>query len=115
VRAIFSMALNARLRLLFGFCLAVLAAALVHYLRREKERAPLIAAIAGAAGAIAFVMLKSQFPGPVEKHFALMTLIPSILVLIVTPIFRMRPIVIAAAVFIEMFAASHAWNTVTRG
>jgi len=115
IRELFSMALNARLRLLFGFCLAVLAAALVHYLRREKERAPLIAAIAGAAGAIAFVMLKTQYPGPAEKHFALMTLIPSILVLIVTPVFRMRPIVITAAVFIEMFAASHAWNTVTRG
>ena len=113
LRALFSMALNARLRLPFSFFLAVQSAALVHYGRRE--RATLIAGVCGALAVIAYVMVRTNFPDPGERHFALIALIPSIVVLIVAFLFRTRPVVIALAVYVELFATSAAWNPVQRG
>ena len=109
LRALFSMALNARLRLPFSFFLAVQAAALVHHKKTS------ISAVIGAAAVIAYVMLRTNFPLPAERQFALVTLIPSIVVLVVAILFRPRPIVIALAVYIELFLASAAWNPVQRG
>jgi hypothetical protein len=109
MRALFSMALNARLRLPFSFFLAVQAAALLHH------KKTLIPAVLGAAAMIAFVMLRTDFPLPADRQFALLTLIPSIVVLVLAVLFRPRPIVIALAVYLELFFASAAWNPVQRG
>lgn len=113
LRDLFSIALNARLRLPFSFFLAIQSAALVHYARVEK-RAMFVAVIA-AAIALAYVMLRTHFPDPGERHFALVTLIPSVAVLVVAALFRQRPFVIALAVYVELFATSAAWNPVRPG
>jgi hypothetical protein len=107
LRALFSMALNARLRLPFSFFLAVQAAALVHY----KER--LAVAFCGAAAVLAYVMLRTNFPDPGERQFALLALIPSVAVLVA--LLTRRPAIIALAVYVELFATSAAWNPVQRG
>lgn len=107
LRALFSMALNARLRLPFSFFLAVQAAALVHY----KER--WLIAIGGAAAVLAYVMLRTNFPDPGERHFALVALIPSVIAL--ASLLTKRPAIIALAVYAELFVTSAAWNPVRPG
>jgi len=107
LRALFSMALNARLRLPFSFFLAVQAAALIHY----KER--LAVAVCGAAAVLAYVMLRTHFPDPGERQFALLALIPSAVVLVA--LLTKKPAIIAFAVYVELFATSAAWNPVQRG
>ncbi len=109
MRELFSMALNARLRLPFSFFLAVLAAALVHH---KKAWIP---AVIGATAVIAYVMIRTNFPSPADRHFALITLIPSTVVLVLAVLFRRKPIIIVLAVYVELFAASMAWNPVQRG
>lgn len=109
LRALFSMALNARLRLPFSFFLAVQSAALLHH---KKTMLP---AVIGAAAVIAYVMIRTNFPGPADRHFALITLIPSLAVLVLSILFVKRPIIIALAIYVEMFATSAAWNPVQRG
>jgi len=113
LRDLFSIALNARLRLPFSFFLAIQSAALVHYARNEKR--PMIVAVVAAAVALAYVMLRTHFPDPGERHFAVVTLIPSVAVLVVAALFRKRPALIALAVYVELFATSAAWNPVQRG
>jgi membrane protein YfhO len=113
LRDLFSIALNARLRLPFSFFLAIQSAALVHYARSETR--PMIVAVVAAAATLAYVMLRTHFPDPGERHFALVTLIPSVAVLVVAALFRKRPFVIALAVYVELFATSAAWNPVQRG
>jgi hypothetical protein len=124
LRALFSMALNARLRLPFSFFLAVQTAALLHHCGGQAmppvrtgriAPPPLLAAVAGAAATLAYVMLHTQFPDPGERHFALIALVPSVVVLIVALLFWKRPFIIALAVYVELFAASAAWNPVSRG
>jgi len=116
-RALFSMALNARLRMQFSFLLAIQAAALVHYVRSENA-VPLVAAIAGAAAAIAYVMLKTNFPNDAARHFAIVTVIPSVFVIAVASMLRKRAFVVpllALAIYGELWATSENWNPTTRG
>jgi len=106
-RALFSMALNARLRLIFSFLLAVQAAAWVHL--RERRAV----AIAGALIVLAFVLLKTHFPNADARQFALMTAIPSAIVLVAATL-RVHAL-LALAVFAELWCASARWNPVRRG
>jgi len=124
LRDLFSIALNARLRLPFSFFLAIQAAALVHYCGGQAilpvrtgriACPPLFVAIGAGAAALAYVMLRTHFPDPGERHFALVALIPSVAVLVVAALFRKRPVIIALAVYVELFATSAAWNPVQRG
>jgi hypothetical protein len=77
VKQLFSIALNSRFRLLLAFCLAVQTAALLH----ERKRLQLAVAIAGALGVLGYVMVKTPFPTPEAKQFALYATIPSVVVL----------------------------------
>jgi hypothetical protein len=124
LRDLFSIALNARLRLPFSFFVAIQSAALVHHCGGQAilpvrtgriACPPLFVAIGAGASALAYVMLRTHFPDPGERHFALVTLIPSVAVLVVAALFRKRPFVIALAVYVELFATSAAWNPVQRG
>jgi hypothetical protein len=119
-RSLFSLALNARFRLQFSFLLAIQAAALVHYARREHV-APLIAAIGGSFAALAFVFAKTSFPSVETQRFALEAAVPSAIVLAVAALLVIRPIriivvpLLAAAVYAELWQASHRWHPVSRG
>lgn len=111
LRALFAMALNARLRLPFSFFLAVQAAALVHYGRSEWR--PVIAGACGAAITLAFVMDRTKFPDSAALHYACLSVGPSVAVL--AALFTRRPLLIALAVSVELFLTSAAWNPVQRG
>lgn len=113
LRALFSISLNARLRLLLSFVLAVQSAALIH------SRRNYIAAIAGAVIVLAIVMVKTQYPNADARTFALLTLIPSAIVLIVFPFTRVARFatvpLLALAVYAELWQAIHGWNHVSKG
>jgi hypothetical protein len=133
VKQLFSIALNSRFRLLLAFCLAVQTAALLH----ERRRPQLVAAIAGAAGVLVHVMVKTPFPTSEAKQFALYAAIPSIVVLALAATMLLRPfslerralspsswwyraespvlqggrqLALLLAVFAELWAAGHGWH-----
>src|SRR5688572_13612202 len=118
VRELFSLALNSRFRLLFSFMLAVQTAALLHYARRERMLIPI--AIGGSLAALLLVFAKTSFPSPETKHFALITTIPSLIVLALAALLlaqRARAIALALlviAVYTEMWTAGHSWHPATR-
>ncbi len=120
IRQLFSIALNARFRLLLAFLLSVQTAALIHYVRSEEHRRALIAAIAGALGALAIVLIATHFPSAATKQFATDTALPSIIVLALAallPVRRARPFVmplLAIALYAELWGAAHSWHPVRR-
>ncbi|HEX8171518.1 MAG TPA: YfhO family protein [Thermoanaerobaculia bacterium] len=107
-RALFALALNFRLRVELAFFAAAMTAALLDVMKRE--RLPLYAAIAGALAAMIVIATRNVFPDAQAKHFALMTLIPSAVVLLAA-VTRIR-LAVAAALFAELWLAAHAWNPV---
>lgn len=96
-RHLFALSLNSRMRLMFCFLAAVMTAALVHHAKRE--RLPLIASLAGGVGLLVFLQAKAELTW--------VALVPSIAVLIAAAT-RIR-IAIAAALFVELWLASHHW------
>jgi hypothetical protein len=119
VRALFSLALNSRFRLEFSFMLAMQTAALLHCARRERWLLPI--AIGGSLAALGFVLVKTNFPTPETRHFALVTTLPSLAVLVLAALLLMRcarTLALAAlvlAIYAELWAAGHSWHPVTRG
>ncbi|MFL6248345.1 MAG: YfhO family protein [Thermoanaerobaculia bacterium] len=114
VRELFSLALNSRFRLQFSFMLAVQTAALLHYARRERWLLPI--AIGGSLATLLFVLVKTDFPTPETRHFALITTIPSLIVLALAAIPRRIALaLLVIAVYTEMWTAGHSWHPVTRG
>jgi hypothetical protein len=96
-RHLFALSLNARMRLFFCFLAAVMTAALVHHIKREKL--PLIAALLGGAGVLFHLHAKTD-----------VSIVTSLVVLAIAAT-RVR-LAIAAAVFAELWLAMHAWNPV---
>jgi Bacterial membrane protein YfhO len=76
---------------------AAMTAALVHHIKREKL--PLIAALAGGAGLLAYLHARTD-----------VAIVTSLIVLAVAAT-RIR-LAIAAAVFVELWLAMHDWNPV---
>jgi Bacterial membrane protein YfhO len=111
-RELFSMALNARVRLELSFFLAMLLAALLHH----AKRAEMIAAATGAIAALAFVFVRTQFPSDEAMRFAMMTAIPSVIVVALALFVPVRKAIalplVAAALFFELWDASHRWHPV---
>jgi hypothetical protein len=107
IHAIFSLALNARMRLLLTFVLAVMTAALIQKVRGW----PLLVAAGGALGAVVLVIARTDFPTAVLRQFAIGTAVPSVIVIataLLLFIRRTQPIV-TAAIFFELWSASHSW------
>jgi len=119
-RALFSIALNARLRLIFSFLLAIQAAAFVHF-SGGQAILPVPGETTGriacpplfALAVLGVVMLSTQFPSGEARQFALIAAIPSVIVLAVATL-RVRAL-LALAVFAELWCASARWNPVQRG
>jgi hypothetical protein len=119
VRTLFSIALNGRFRLQFTFLLAVQAAALLHYVRRDRFM-PIAAAVGGAVATLAVVMTRTTFPTAEAKSFAITTLLPSAIVLLLTALLFVRrarvfvlPLLVVA-VYTELWQAGRNWHPVRR-
>jgi hypothetical protein len=119
VRALLSLALNSRFRLQFSFMLAMQTAALLHYGRREKMLLPI--AVGGSLAALGYVLVKTNFPTPDTRHFALVTTIPSLIVLALAALLLVRRVqhialaLLVVAVYAEVWSAGHSWHPATRG
>ena len=96
-RHLFALSLNARMRLFFCLLSAIMTAALAHHIKREKV--PLIAALLGGAGVLAFLHFRAE-----------VAILVSAIVLVVAAT-RIR-LAIAAAVFVELWLVAHDWNPV---
>jgi hypothetical protein len=125
VKQLFSIALNSRFRLLLAFCLAVQTAALLH----ERRRPQMGAAIAGALGVLVYVMVKTPFPTAEAKQFAMVAMVPSLIVLALTATFLVSSRVaqttrddtrvwvlplLVVAIYAELWAAGHGWHSPKR-
>ncbi|HEX8616150.1 MAG TPA: hypothetical protein VF911_01080, partial [Thermoanaerobaculia bacterium] len=120
IRHLFSIALNARFRLLLAFLLSIQTAALIHFVRRGENIRALIAAIAGALAILAFVLTATHFPSAETKQFATDTALPSVIVLALAalvPVRRTQRLalpLLAIALYAELWGAAHSWHPVRR-
>lgn len=117
--AVFSLAANARLRLLLCFVLAVQAAAVADVLERERPR-NVLAGLAAAAVILLYLMNGWMPGGDWQRDTAMIAMIPSLFVLLVAAVAplvpaRERPfalILLVAAVVNELWAVGSVWNPV---
>ncbi len=115
---IFSLAANARLRLLLCWLFAAMTAAIVDVTLRERA-GYLLAGAAIAAAMLLYFMHAASFPDVVKKDTAMIAIVPSLLVIAASILFalpvRARPFVamlVLLAVLSELWAASSGWNPV---
>ena len=115
---VFALAANARLRLLLCFLLAAMTAAIIDVTLRERA-AYLLAGSAVAAAMFLYLMLKVPFPDAVKKDTAMIAILPSLAVIVLSTLLalpaRVRPLaamVVLVSVIAELWAASSAWNPV---
>ncbi|HXH41088.1 MAG TPA: YfhO family protein, partial [Thermoanaerobaculia bacterium] len=114
----FRLAANARLRLLLCWIGAALTAAAIDAARRERST-PFLLGVLAAAAIVLYVMLTVRFPGAAAKDTAVIAILPSILVLVLSALFvlhgRARHIatmLVGAAIIAELWTASDGWNPV---
>jgi hypothetical protein len=134
--AVFKLAANARLRLLFAWLLSVQAAAAVDLMVRRGDEAssaaggadtstewrldslPYLAGLALTAGTLLYLMNTEWFPAQGFKDTAMIAIIPSMIVLglaSLLPLLRgtrseFALMVVVAAVISELWLASSGWN-----
>ncbi|HYM62184.1 MAG TPA: YfhO family protein [Thermoanaerobaculia bacterium] len=115
---IFKFAANGRLRLLFGFVLALLAGAATETLLRGGARY-VLAGTAIVAGAMALLFFTTRFPGGWARDNAILAALPSMVVLSVAAIMVALPraqraslLVLAAAIIAELWSVGAGWNPV---
>ena len=109
---IFRLAANARLRLLLAMLFAIQTAAVVHLLERGKRAAVLIG-IAAAGAVLLTFLLRTNFPGAIQRDTALIAIFPSLVVLVVAAVIAFFPrwsMLILVAVIAELWSAGHDWN-----
>ena len=107
-RAVLSMALNSRFRLMFALLAAIQTAALMHHAKRE--RMPVFVAVGTGFALLAFLFFRTTFPSDEAKRIALLAMIPSAVVLVAAAT-RIR-LLVAAAVFVELWITIQHWNPV---
>ncbi|HSP16979.1 MAG TPA: YfhO family protein [Thermoanaerobaculia bacterium] len=111
---VFKLAANARLRLILCFLLAVQTAAAIDLLRREPL--PVLAGIGIFSIVLLVLFYAVLYPYPAARDTALLTLIPSLIVLAIAAIAaapRSRDIAtmaLLAAIVAEVWSASKGWN-----
>ena len=113
---IFSLAANARLRLLLCFLLSIQAAAALTLIEREREWW-FLAGIAIAAAVLLLLMNTTDFPNAAAKDTAMLAILPSMVVLLVAALipvfgrFRMAPtVVLIVFVIAELWKVGRGWN-----
>lgn len=111
-RALFALALNARLRLMLCMLAALMTGALVHHAMRDRR---LIApAVAGGFAVLALFFVRTHFPNADTRAFALQAMIPSALAVAAASLLLVRrgAIAVCAIVFAELWITAHHWNPV---
>jgi len=115
---LFSLAANARLRLLLCWLLAAMTAAIIDVALRERP-AYLLAGLTITAAMLLYLMMTVAFPDAVKKDAAMIAILPSLTVIAIGIFFvlpaRARPAVAAillVAVIAELWEASSGWNPV---
>jgi hypothetical protein len=114
----FRLAANARLRLFLCWTGAALTAAAIDTARRERST-PFLLGILTTAAILLWLILTIDFPSTVAKDTAILAILPSVLVLVVSALFvlhgRARHIaamLVCAALVSELWTASDGWNPV---
>jgi hypothetical protein len=114
--ALFRLAANARLRLLFCFLLSAQAAAILDIIRKERAW-HYLAGVATTAWMLLHLIRHEWFPGVADKDTAMIAIIPSMLVLLVAALvplfgrwkhFAMMPL--AVVIVAELWNATDRWN-----
>ena len=111
-KALFALALNARLRLMFCMLAALMTGALIHHAIRDRR---LIApAIAGGAAVLALFFARTHFPNADARSFALQAMVPSAIALAAASLLLVRrgAVLVGMAVFAELWITAHHWNPV---
>jgi hypothetical protein len=115
--AIFKLAANARLRLLLCWCIAVLTGAELDALLREKRTWPIFLGFGVFLGTARWLMGYLPFPYDASRDTALLAMIPSLVVIVVSLFFalpiRFRQWTMMAmlvATIAELWTASEGWN-----
>jgi hypothetical protein len=112
LHAMIGLAANARLRFLFAWLLAVLVAAALHRL----PRVPFAIGMTTAAALIVWIVARTQFPSDAARHIGLISIIPSIVVLVFAALMlvpRLRSIammLLVVVVIAEMWPLTIGWN-----
>lgn len=114
----FSLAANARLRLLLCFVLAAMTAAILDVTLRERS-AYLLTGVAIAAAMLLYLMITTGFPSAVARDTAMTAILPSLTVLAASTLFVARQgtrpfsaMAVLALVIAELWTASSGWNAV---
>jgi Bacterial membrane protein YfhO len=115
---LFRLAANARLRLLLCFVGAAMTAAAIDAARRERST-PFLLGVLTAATILLRLMHMVDFPNAVRRDSAIIAILPSVLVLIVSTLFvlhgrgrHVATMLVAVAVVAELWTASDGWNPV---
>jgi hypothetical protein len=115
---VFRLAANARLRLLLCWTGAALTAAAIDTARRERST-PFLLGILTTAAILLWLILTFDFPSAFAKDTAMLAILPSMLVLVVSALFvlhrrarHMAAMLVGAALVAELWTASDGWNPV---
>ncbi|HEX2122760.1 MAG TPA: YfhO family protein [Thermoanaerobaculia bacterium] len=115
--AIFQLAANARLRLLFALLLAIQTAALVDLLERGR-RVPVLIGIAAASAVLLYLLASSDFANAFRRDTAVLAILPSVAVLALATIVAFAPrrdlalTFVLVAVIAELWEVGCDWNPV---
>ena len=114
----FRLAANARLRLLLCWIAAALTAAAIDAARRERSKAFLVGVLATAA-ILFYIMRTVPFPSLAAKDTAMIAILPSIVVLLLSTLFELPrrgqhivSMLVGAAIIAELWTAADGWNPV---
>ncbi|MEO8033862.1 MAG: YfhO family protein [Acidobacteriota bacterium] len=130
--AVFKLAANTRLRLLFAWLLAIQAGAVLDLMLRHRPQSrltadrgtqpvsgwPYLSGLAITAAIFLYLINTEWFPAPADKDTAMIAILPSMSVLALAalvPLFRaqwreLALMVVAVAVVGELWQASEGWN-----
>jgi hypothetical protein len=115
---LFRLAANARLRLFLCWIAAALTAAAIDTARRERS-IHFVAGVLTAAAILLFLMLTTSFPSAAAKDTAMIAILPSVLVLVVSSLFvleargrHVAAMLAGAALVAELWTATDGWNPV---
>jgi len=117
LHAVIGLAANARLRFLLAWILAVLIAAALNRVQRGTV-VPFAIGLVAAAVLLAVIVMTTPFPSDAARHDGLISVIPSVIVLIVALVMVLAPrtrnigsLLLVAAVIAEMWPLTIGWNS----
>ncbi|MBK5259432.1 MAG: YfhO family protein [Thermoanaerobaculia bacterium] len=114
---VFRLAANVRLRLLFCFLLAMMTAAAIDLLLRDRARIAFLIGVCFSAAVLLYLVLSTPYELPWHRDTAIAAIVPSMLVLLIacTVPFAGRfkllaTSILAVAILAELWNVSRAWN-----